>query len=210
MLINGIGAFATGATTLVVLAAKFAEGAWVVVLLLVALVSLMAAVRRHYDWVARETTPAGDLLDARVNPPLVVVPVETWNSVAEAALRFAVTLSEDVRVVHVEYEGAEPLDRRWITSVIEGFVRATGRAAPKLVVLRSPYRYVIHPILEHVLALEREYRDRTVAVVIASLAERHWYHYFLHNQRGELLTHLLLIKGDRRIVIVRVPWYLGR
>ena len=108
--------------------------------------------------------------------------------------------------MHVEYEGAEPLNRRWITSAIEGLIHATGRAALKLVVLRSPYRYVIHSILEHVLALEREYRNRAIAVVIASLVGRHWYHYFLHNQRGELLTHLLLIKGDRRIVIVRVPW----
>jgi len=60
-----------------------------------------------------------------------------------------------------------------------------------------------------VLAVEHQHTDRMVAVVIPNLVERHWYHYFLHNQRGELLAALLLVKGDRRIVIVNVPWYLN-
>jgi hypothetical protein len=47
-----------------------------------------------------------------------------------------------------------------------------------------------------------------VAVVIPALVARHWYHNFLHNQRGKLLAALLLIKGDRRIAIINVPWYL--
>ena len=47
-----------------------------------------------------------------------------------------------------------------------------------------------------------------IAVVIATMVERHWYHYFLHNQRGAVLNALLLLHGDRRINIVSVPWYL--
>jgi hypothetical protein len=77
-----------------------------------------------------------------------------------------------------------------------------------LVILPSPYRFVIQPILEHVLAVERQHENRIVAVVIPNLVERRWYHAFLHNQHGKLLAALLLIKGDRRIVIVNVPWYL--
>jgi hypothetical protein len=59
-----------------------------------------------------------------------------------------------------------------------------------------------------VLTLERTHEDKIIAVVIPNVVERRWYHYFLHNQRGELLSVLLLVKGDRRIAIVNVPWYL--
>jgi hypothetical protein len=47
-----------------------------------------------------------------------------------------------------------------------------------------------------------------VAVVIATMVEQHWYHYFLHNQRGQMLTALLLLSGNQRINIINVPWYL--
>jgi hypothetical protein len=76
------------------------------------------------------------------------------------------------------------------------------------VTLASPYRLVVHPLVDYVLKVERENPDRTVAVVIASMVERHWWHYFLHNQRGQMLTALLLLGGDKRINIVNVPWYL--
>lgn len=91
---------------------------------------------------------------------------------------------------------------------VEQHLRVAGRPMPTLVVLRSPYRLVIQPILDYVLAVEHEHPDRRVAVVIAALVERRWYHYFLHNQRGELLSALLMLKGNRRIGIVNVPWYL--
>jgi hypothetical protein len=83
-----------------------------------------------------------------------------------------------------------------------------GTPVPKLVTLPSPFRLVVHPIVDYVLKVEKENADRTVAVVIATMVERHWYHYFLHNQRGQMLTALLLLGGDERINIVNVPWYL--
>ena len=79
---------------------------------------------------------------------------------------------------------------------------------PKVVTLPSPYRLVVHPLVDYVLKVEKENPDRNIAVVIASMMEKHWYHYFLHNQRGQLLTALLLLSGDKRINIVNVPWYL--
>ena len=207
MLINGLGALATGATILVVLAAKFVEGAWVVVLLVPALFSLMHSVHRHYERVDRQIAPKPEFL-SRILKPLVVVPVESWNSITQKALRFALTLSREVQVVHIEYEGVEStLVRDWQHQVVEP-VRAAGFPVPELVVLHSPYRFVIQPILDHVLQLERDHPDHGVAIVIPDLVERRWYYYFLHNQRGKLLAALLVVRGDRRIVIVDVPWYL--
>jgi hypothetical protein len=133
----------------------------------------------------------------------VIVPVEKWNAATEKALRFAMTLSPDVQAVHVTCEADENRP-----SWLSGAEQPAGARMPKLVTLASPYRLVVHPIVDYVLKVEKENAERTIAVVIASMVERHWYHYFLHNQRGEMLTALLLLGGDERINIINVPWYL--
>jgi amino acid transporter len=206
MLINGIGALATGITVMVIVVAKFAEGAWVVVVLLLpAMLVFMGRVRRHYERVGKEValTSAMVLNTRNLKPPIVIVPVDQWNAATEKALEFAMTLSPDVEALHVMCDDDE--DRptwKW-----EG-VPPAGTPGPKLVTLPSPFRLVVHPIVDYVLKVEKENADRTVAVVIATMVERHWYHYFLHNQRGQMLTALLLLGGDERINIVNVPWYL--
>jgi amino acid transporter len=205
MFINGLGALATGLTVMVIVVAKFTEGAWVVVLLLPALLMFMLHVRRHYERVEKETAvKLGSVLDTHdLKPPIAIVPVDYWNAATEKALRFAMTLSPDVQAVHISCD-ADESKPEWLSKAqpIEG-VRL-----PKVVTLPSPYRLVVHPLLDYVLKVEKENADRTIAVVIASMVERHWYHYFLHNQRGQMLTALLLLRGDRRIYIVNVPWYL--
>jgi hypothetical protein len=202
ILVNGLGALATGITALVIVVAKFAEGAWVVVLLLPAAVLFMGRVRRHYEEVAVETALTGSVADAReLAPPIVLVPVDRWNAATEKAVRFAMTLSPDVQAVHVTCEADENRPS-WLSE------SPAGTRMPKLVTLASPFRLVIHPIVDYVLKVEKENPERTVAVVIASMVERHWYHYFLHNQRADILTALLLVGGDERINIINVPWYL--
>jgi amino acid transporter len=205
MLINGLGASATGLTVIVIVIAKFTEGAWVVVLLLPALLTFMLHVRRHYERVADEVAlKPGSVLDTHdLKPPIAIVPVDFWNAATEKALRFAMTLSPDVEAVHISCDSDEGKPE-WLS----GAQAIEGVPLPKVVTLSSPYRLVVHPLLDYVLKVEKENADRTIAVVIASMVERHWYHYFLHNQRGQMLTALLLVRGDRRIYIVNVPWYL--
>jgi len=205
MFINGLGALATGITVCVIVVAKFAEGAWVVVLLLPLLLIFMNHVRRHYKRVERElAVKSNAVLRTRgLKPPIAIVPVDVWNAATEKALRFAMTLSPDVEAVHVSCDADEGKPD-WLS----GAEQVDGVNLPKMVTLPSPYRLVIHPIVDYVLKVEKENPGRTVAVVIASMVERHWYHYFLHNQRGQMLTALLLLGGDKRINIVNVPWYL--
>jgi hypothetical protein len=206
MVINGIGALATGITVMVIVVAKFAEGAWVVVVLLLpALLVFMGRVRRHYEWVGKEVAlTSATVLNARnLTPPIVIVPVDQWNAATEKALQFAMTLSPDVEALHVMCDAdADRPTWKWAEDP------PAGTRGPKLVTLPSPFRLVVHPIVDYVLKVEKENADRTVAVVIATMVERHWYHYFLHNQRGQMLTALLLLGGDERINIVNVPWYL--
>jgi amino acid transporter len=209
MLINGIGAVATGITVLVVAVAKFAEGAWVTVLLIPAIIVLMLAVHRHYDRVSEAVADAGALDVAGLCSPIVVVPMARWSKIAKKALCFALNVSSEVRVVHIDCgEGSEYLKSNWNSLVLEPAKKAGLTARPQLVLVRSPYRLVISPIVDYVLDLERRNPDRTVAVLVPELMEKHWYHYFLHNQRAEWLKALLLLKGNQRIVIIDVPWYL--
>src|SRR6202007_1848786 len=106
------------------------------------------------------------------------------------------------QVVHVKPgEQRETLERRWPRLVEEPAERA-GRPAPRLVVLPSPYRYVILPIIEYVTRVESVHSDRAIVVLIPEMVEQHWYHYPLHNQRAELLRALLLLKRNDRISIV--------
>jgi len=209
MLINGIGALATAITVLVVVVAKFAEGAWITVLLIPGIIALMLAIRRHYDRVNDEIADHGALDAAGLRAPIVVVPLGSWSKVAKKALCFALNVSEEVRAVHIDCgEDSEHLKRTWCALVQEPLVKAGRAKYPELVLLKSPYRFVISPIVEYVLDLETKNPDRTVAVLVPEMMEKHWYHYFLHNQRAEWLKALLLLKGNQRIVIIDVPWYL--
>jgi amino acid transporter len=208
LLVNGLGAVATGITALVVLFAKFTSGAWVSALLIVLLISSMLCVRHHYDRVAKEISSTSPLNILGAGSPLVIVPIQDWGKISQRALQFALTLSSDIRALHVtSEEDANTLREGW-GKYVEEPVKRAGRMPPQLIVLPSPYRLVLRPILDYVLAAEKECPDRQIAIIVPELVERHWYHYPLHNQRAELLKALLLLHGSDRIVLINVPWYL--
>jgi hypothetical protein len=208
MFVNGLGAVATAVTVLVVSVAKFAEGAWVTVLLIPTIIGIMMAIRKHYRQVEAEVENPGPLDLSTIQPPLVVVPIFAWNRISQKGLRFAITLSSDVVALHIECEKDKGrISPNWNRDAEEPAKRA-GRAAPRLVVLSSPYRFVLTPIVNYILELERTNPDRQIAILIPELVERHWYHYFLHNQSAELLRALLLAKGSQQIILVSVPWHI--
>ncbi|HXO87584.1 MAG TPA: APC family permease [Candidatus Acidoferrales bacterium] len=208
MIVNGLGAVATGVTLVVVLVAKFTSGAWVSALLIGLIVATMMWVRRHYDSVAVETACDSPLDVGTIQPPLVIVTIQNWSKIAQRALQFGLSLSPDLRAVHVAMEDeADTLREQWRTDV-ELPVTQAGRPAPELIILPSPYRLVLRPILEYVLKIEQEEPGRQIAIIVPELVEKHWYHYPLHNQRAELLKALLLLHGSQRIVLINVPWYI--
>ena len=210
MAVNGLGATATAVTVVVVAVVKFMAGAWMVVLLVPSLVVLMLAVRRHYWRIEREIAAPGNLSLENLQEPVVILPIIEWSSIAENALRFAMTLSREVEVLHIESEDStNSLKRIWLSRVEEP-ARKAKQAVPQLTVLNSPFRFVVQPIIDHVLEVERKNPARTIAVLLPELVERQWYQYFLHNQRARILAARLLTQGTQRIVIVNVPWYLRK
>jgi amino acid transporter len=208
--VNGLGAFVTGVTVVVVLVAKFVDGAWLTLLFMPLMIFIFHWVRSHYHSVAMATRsmapvepPLGE------PPPLVVIPVDRWGAVAKQGLEFAARLSPEVTAVHVELgEYATLLEEDWQRYVAEPY-RTAGVKPPELVMLASPYRFVVIPIVEYVLRLAEAHPERKIAVVIPELIEDRWYEYFLHNQRARLLQWVLLAKGNKRIYTVASPYYLS-
>jgi hypothetical protein len=88
-------------------------------------------------------------------------------------------------------------------------LKAAGRCIPKLITLQSPYRYIVYPVVDYVLNVERESATCKVCVLVPELVVQHWWQGMLHNRRSDLLKMILLMRGNRRIVIINIPWYLG-
>jgi amino acid transporter len=210
MAVNGMGAASTAVTVVVMAVVKFMAGAWVVVLLVPALILLMLAVGRHYRRIERETAAPGNLKLDNLQEPIVIVPIIDWSTVAENALRFAMTMSREVEVLHIESEDSPNSLKGIWPSRVEEPARQAKQAVPRLTVLPSPFRFVVQPIIDHVLKVERSNPTRTIAVLLPELVERQWYQYFLHNQRAQIVAARLLTQGTHRIVIVNVPWYLRK
>jgi amino acid transporter len=207
MFVNGLGAIATGATVAVVIVSKFAEGAWITVVTIPAMLVLMYAVRRHYENIGRDidcTTPL-DLTGNR--EPLVVVPLQQWSKLAQNALCAALAISNDVQGLLVtDEQTSEGLRQVWNRNVVEPAQQAHS-AVPKLVVLPSPFRFVVYPIVDYVIKLSNENPDRRIIAIVPELVEHRWYNYFLHSRRATILKALLLMKGNDRISVLNIPWY---
>jgi amino acid transporter len=208
MFVNGVGAIATGITTVIVLVAKFTSGAWVTALLIPTLILLMIGIKQHYTRVKGIIMQVSPLNLSNLMQPLVVIPMARWDRITEKAMRFGVLLSKDIRVVNVESDdGEDSLSHMWEKNVLVP-IREQGLPEPELVTLHSTFRMVISPLMDYILELERQNPDRKITVLLPELVVNHWWENLLHNQRVQLLKLLLLLRGKQRIIVVDIPWYL--
>jgi hypothetical protein len=208
MIINGVGAFATGLTLIVVLIAKFTEGAWITTILIPALIITMSLVKRHYSRVRKETAVDCPMRIDNLTQPLVILPLDRWSRITEKGLRFAMKISDQVQAVHVDAEDCcDEVKLMWQENVAAP-LHDSGKIVPELVLLPSPYRFVIAPLVEYILQLERDNPAHQIAVLVPELVVKHWWQTPLHNQRSQLLKLLLLVRGNQRIMVINIPWYL--
>jgi amino acid transporter len=210
MVINGTGAICTAVTLVVVLVAKFVEGAWVMVLLVPGLIALFRSVNAHYRSIGREVATTEPLNACDLKPPLTLVPVRGWSAITRKALRLAMKLSPEVYALHIagDERAMLALEDGWEALVREP-ARAAQRDPPKLIVVYSPYRRLYAPLKEIVSDLQRTHPDRDVAVIVPELVGTRWYDYVLHNQTASVIKAYLRLSGFRRVVVVSVPWYLN-
>ncbi len=205
MVANGIGAIATGVTALVVGVTKFLEGAWITVLLIPLLVIMFLRVRAHYREIGRELSLHG--LPPTLKPLIelrVVVPVSGVHRGIIDAMRYALTISDNVTGVFIELE---PGDGEEVREKWERFWPDI-----PLVVISSPFRAVIGPLLEFLDKTDQDHNDgQQATVVLPEFVPAHWWEAVLHNQTAWQLKAALLYHRRRlgfQRVIIDVPYYL--
>jgi amino acid transporter len=197
--INGAGALVTGVVLIVVAMTKVTEGAWIILLLIPLNVVLFRITRRHYDIVASQLTLRGWHRQARRHNT-VLVPISGIQRAVIEAIDYARTLSTDVRAIYVTIDpsATEHLKSDW---------EKWGDGVP-LVVLQSPYRSLMEPLLEYIEKASEERPDDYVTVVLPEFVPARWWHHLFHNQRALLIKGSLLFKPNT--VVTSVPFHLRR
>jgi amino acid transporter len=199
--INALGATTTAAIVLIVGATKFLSGAWMVVATAPILILLMLAIRHHYASVSQalelDRIPEGDEV---AEDPIVIVPIARLDRPSRQAIAFANSISRDATALHVTNEPAEAaeLRRRWPEWAGE----------TELVVVQSPYRALIGPLLAYLDALQEQAPDRPILVVLNEFVPRHWWEYVLHNQTALRLKLRLFARPNT--IVADVPYHLRR
>jgi len=196
--INGFGAMVTGVVLLIVGTTKAVEGAWIVIVMIPMLVVMFEVTRRHYDHVAAELS----LREWRPEPVAhhtVLVPIGGIQRAVVQALRYGRTLSNDVRAVYVDIDPAitEGLRRQW----------QEWSQGVELVVLDSPYRSLMEPLLEYVEQAQADNPRGYVTVILPEFVPRRMWHHLLHNQHALLIKGALLFKPN--VIVTSVPFHIG-
>jgi hypothetical protein len=207
--VNALGAVATGLTLVVVVVSKFADGAWIAVIVVPIVVLMFSRIHAHYAAVARQVADDEPLDLAGTQPPIVVVPVQSWSRLTSRGLRFAMEMSPDVRALHILTQDSTISDLTGVwEDLVGGPARAAGHDVPQLVLKKSTYRQFFSPLIEYVEQLRDRHADRDIVVIVPDLVVGRWYHTFLHNNRGAVLRSLLRRRGGPRVVVVNTPFYV--
>ena len=197
--INGFGSAVTGIVLVVVAVTKAHEGAWLVLLLIPMHVAFFVLTHRHYNHVATQLSLKG-WTPSRGRHNRVVVPIGGVHRAVAQAVEYARGLSSDVRAVYV---GVDPVATDQVRTEWERW----GQGVP-LVVLESPYRSLMEPLLEYLDRLHADQPDDFVTVVLPEFVPARWWHHLFHNQRALLIKGALLF--TRHSVVTSVPFHLSR
>jgi amino acid transporter len=195
--ISAIGAIVTGVVMLTIAATKFAHGAWIVVVLIPILVGTFFIIRSHYDDVALQLSLEGvDQPPALDNTVLVLVG-DLHRGVLRA-IQYAQSLSAGAKAVYIEVdpERTRRLEERW---------GRWGMGIP-LVVLTSPYRSLLGPIVDYIDHVQRRDPERIVTIILPEFVPARWWQQILHNQTALLIKGSLLFR--RNVVVTDVPYLL--
>jgi hypothetical protein len=183
----------------IVAVTKTLEGAWIVLLFIPLIVLLSNGTRRHYDRVASQLTLRGYAPQMRAHNT-VIMPIGGMQRAVVEALRYAETLSDDVRAVYVD------TDARATDQIRNDWETWGGRVT--LVVLPSPYRSVMEPLLDYIRNVERDRPEDYVTVILPEFVPARWWQHLLHNQSALLIKGALLFRPNT--VVTSVPFHLSR
>ncbi|HEX5462703.1 MAG TPA: APC family permease [Steroidobacteraceae bacterium] len=212
--INGMGAAATSVALLIIIVAKFSEGAWITLLAIPATILVLRLVKRYYARLDAQLREERPLNLRNREPPLVLVATAGWNKLTDRALQFALRISPDILAVHfTELGGSEAdgpegaLRQSWLRDVEEPAKRA-GVRPPELVRVKAPFRRMTGPLLQLIGEIQQKHGNRLIAVLLPEVVKKYWWQYLLHGQRMRRLQAALLKYGGSRLVVMIIPWHL--
>jgi len=196
--LNGLGAAATAVVTIIQIGTKFTHGAWIVVLIIPLIIWLLVSIHGHYVQFAREIKFEGQSPILPLHHT-VVVPVNGITKAAAGALVYATTISDEVVAVYVETDkrATPKMEKEWDEWDI----------GVPLVVLPSPYRSIIRPIVEYVEDLRMLSPGELVTVVVPEIVPKRWWEHLLHNKTALYIRTAFLFKPN--VVVTSVPFLLG-
>jgi len=210
--INAVGAFTTTIALAVIIAAKFLEGAWIVVLAAPAAIIPLIAIRRYYVRLDEELAVGGPFELGENSPPTILVSFERRTRLTDRALRFAMTLSPDVVAVHLlrltdpeAEENLQALRDQWQAEIAAPLTTA-GRVPPRLVLLPAPYREIAGPLLALLEKIDAATPGRSVAILVPEFVLQHWWERLLHGRHATRLRKELILKAGPRSMIITSPW----
>ncbi|MDQ6695025.1 MAG: APC family permease, partial [Chloroflexota bacterium] len=204
MVMNGLGAIATAVVLVMSAVTKFAAGAWIVIVLIPILIAMFLAINRHYNRVKGEVAMVGPFIKPQDFKHTFIVPVSGLNAVTMQALAYARSLSKNVTAVHIS-EGEDPEEARRFSQQWQETLSDSGI---DLVIIESPYRSLLGPLLSYIDALDQQSPDDTVTIVLPEVLPSKSWEYLLHNQSALRLKAALLFRPNT--VVADVPHLLGR
>ncbi|PYM33220.1 MAG: amino acid permease [Candidatus Rokuibacteriota bacterium] len=194
--LNGLGAVVTGFVMLTIAATKFTDGAWIVVLLIPTLVAAFVVIHRHYEEVAQQLSLEGFEPPPPITNTVLVLVGDIHRGVVKA-IQYAQTLSPNAKAVFVEIdpERTRRLEEKW---------GKWGMGVP-LIVLSSPYRSLLGPLLEYIDNLQKD-PHRMVTIVLPEFIPARWWQLGLHNQTALLIKGAMLFR--KNVIVTDVPYHL--
>ena len=199
MVINGFGAVCTAIVMMIFAVTKFTEGAWIVLIIIPALVKIFFTIHHHYkDLASHLSLDKFSGLPARQTRHRVIMPVSGIHQGTMEGLRYAKLLSDDVTAVHISIdpEETEKVQKKW----------KTWGEGTRLVILDSPYRLFIEPLLEYIEdILDRRQPNETITIVVPQFIPSKRWHNALHMRTADFLRQELLSRPG--VVVTDVPYH---
>ena len=196
--LNGIGGVATGIVSIIQVVTKFIEGAWIVVLIIPLIILVLRKIHQHYEQFAAEVEFKGQSPIAPLHHS-VVVPVNGITKATSGALVYATTISDEVVAVYIEVDSRA-------TAKMQSDWEQWDIGVP-LVVIPSPYRSVLRPLVEYVENLRLIMPGELVTVVVPEIVPKRWWEHLLHNKTAFYIRTAFLFKPN--VVVTTVPFLLG-
>jgi len=200
LIVNGIGAITTGIATTIIAVTKFLQGAWIVFLLVAALIMMFRSIRSHYKAVAEQVQLTRDARPPRPRRNLILIPIGAVNKAVVRAVDYARSRGGEVRAVLIDVDKEE-------TALVEMKWAQWGCGVP-LIVLPSPYRSILGALMDYIEENLDKDPECWITVVLPEILPARWWQNILHNQRALLLKGALLFKD--RVVLTDVPFHLTR